>query len=114
LQVKEYGNKYCQWLWLFFGLGASSSIKYTNMHAFVHNKMTKYLCTIKSTRYYVVKKNRRVKLLSIYKALINKKIYNMYKCIKKWLTSKYVVEKNITLYYFILSDKYIGYGCKCL
>jgi hypothetical protein len=26
------------------------------MHAFVHKKMTKYLCTIKNTRYYVVKK----------------------------------------------------------
>jgi hypothetical protein len=50
------------------------------MHEFVHKKITKYLSTIKSTRYYVVKKkNRRVKLLRTYIALINTKIYNMHK-----------------------------------
>jgi hypothetical protein len=114
LQVKEYGNKYYQLLWLLFGLGASSSIKYTNMHAFMHKKMTKYLYTIKSTKYFVVKKNKRVKLLRTYIALINRKIYNMHKCTKKWLTSKYVLKKSVTLNYFILFDKYLGYGFKCL
>jgi hypothetical protein len=53
VNIWEYGNKYWQ---LLFRLGASSSIKYTNMHVFVHKKMTKYLCTTKNTRYYVVKK----------------------------------------------------------
>jgi hypothetical protein len=54
------------------------------MYAFVHEKLTKYLCTTKSTRYYIVKKkNRRVKLLKTYIALINTKIYNMHKCTNK-------------------------------
>jgi hypothetical protein len=47
------------------------------MHAFVHKKMTKYLYTTKSTRYYVLKRNRRVKLLKTYIALINTKMYNI-------------------------------------
>jgi hypothetical protein len=41
----------------------------------------------------VKKKNRGVKLLRTYIALINTKIYNMHKYTKKWLTSKYVVKK---------------------
>jgi hypothetical protein len=58
--------------------------------------MIKYLCTKKSTRYYVVKKkNSQVKLIRTYIALINTKIYNIRKCIKKLLTSKYVVKKGL-------------------
>jgi hypothetical protein len=57
------------------------------MHASVHKKMTKYLCTTKSTKYNVVKKkNRRIKLLRTYIALIlvNTKIYSMHKCSKNY------------------------------
>jgi hypothetical protein len=53
------------------------------MHAFVHKKKIKYLYTKENTRYYVVKKTRRVKLLRTYIALINTKTYNMHKCTKK-------------------------------
>jgi hypothetical protein len=53
------------------------------MYAFVHKKMTKYLCIIKSIRYYVVKKTKRVKLLRTYINLINTKIYNVHIRTKK-------------------------------
>jgi hypothetical protein len=80
----------------------------------MHNKKYQILCCKK-------KKNGRIKLLRTYIALINTKIYNMYKCTKKSmykctkksLTNKYVV-KCVTLNYFILSDKHLGYGFKCL
>jgi hypothetical protein len=73
----------------------------------MHNKKYQIFCK---------KRNGRVKLLRTYirVALINTKIYNTHKCTKKWLTSKCMVKKNVTLNYFILYDKYLGYGCKYL
>jgi hypothetical protein len=42
------------------------------MYAFVHKKKTKYLCTTKSTRYYVIKNNAGKIIKDLHKYSSNK------------------------------------------